>query len=68
MHPLSSVATAVHCSPSAQPDPLFRIPQTQVTLRCGGCKPLVIKSPTHTARVRLLLRLFPRARFVYLHR
>jgi hypothetical protein len=40
----------------------------QVTLRCGGCKPLLIKSPVHTARVALLLRLFPRARFVYVHR
>jgi hypothetical protein len=39
-----------------------------VTLRCGGCKPLLIKSPVHTARVALLLRLFPRARFVYVHR
>ena len=40
----------------------------QVTLRCGGCKPLLIKSPVHTARVALLLRLFPRSRFVYVHR
>lgn len=31
-------------------------------------KPLLIKSPVHTARVALLLRLFPRARFVYVHR
>ena len=29
---------------------------------------LVLKSPTHTARVRLLLRLFPDARFVHIHR
>ena len=29
---------------------------------------LVIKNSAHTARVALLLRLFPRARFVYLHR
>lgn len=33
-----------------------------------GTKPLLIKSPVHTARVELLLRLFPRARFIYLHR
>lgn len=32
----------------------------KVTLRWGGCRPLVIKSPVHTARVALLLRLFPR--------
>jgi len=31
-------------------------------------RPLVLKSPDHTARVRLLLRLFPNARFVYIHR
>eukprot|EP00168_Porphyra_purpurea_P020004 TRINITY_DN8222_c0_g1_i1.p1 TRINITY_DN8222_c0_g1~~TRINITY_DN8222_c0_g1_i1.p1 ORF type:complete len:280 (-),score=93.01 TRINITY_DN8222_c0_g1_i1:219-1058(-) len=29
---------------------------------------LVLKSPDHTARVRLLLRLFPNARFVFIHR
>lgn len=29
---------------------------------------LVIKNSAHTARIALLLRLFPRARFVYLHR
>lgn len=40
----------------------------QVTLRWGGCKPLLIKSPVHTARVALLLKLFPRARFVFVHR
>jgi hypothetical protein len=39
-----------------------------VTLRCGGSKPLLIKSPVHTARIPLLLRLFPQARFIYLHR
>ena len=31
-------------------------------------KPLLIKSPVHTARVGLLLDMFPRARFVYIHR
>ncbi|GFR47685.1 hypothetical protein Agub_g9433 [Astrephomene gubernaculifera] len=30
--------------------------------------PLLIKSPVHTARLRTWLRLFPRARFVYVHR
>ncbi|NER79639.1 MAG: sulfotransferase [Leptolyngbya sp. SIO1D8] len=30
--------------------------------------PLVLKSPPHTARIRLLLELFPRARFVHIHR
>ena len=31
-------------------------------------KPLVIKSPAHTARTQLLLEMFPQARFVNLHR
>lgn len=31
-------------------------------------RPLVLKSPGHTARVRLLLELFPEARFVHIHR
>lgn len=31
-------------------------------------RPLVLKSPTHTARIRLLLELFPDARFLNIHR
>jgi hypothetical protein len=31
-------------------------------------KPLVLKSPAHTGRIRLLLELFPEARFVHIHR
>jgi hypothetical protein len=31
-------------------------------------KPLLIKSPVHTARIPLLLRLFPKAKFIYMHR
>ncbi len=31
-------------------------------------KPIVIKSPSHTARVKLLLELYPNARFVHIHR
>ncbi len=31
-------------------------------------RPLVLKSPTHTCRIRLLLELFPDARFVHVHR
>lgn len=38
----------------------------KLTLKYG--RRLVLKSPTHTARVRLLLRLFPDARFVHIHR
>jgi hypothetical protein len=31
-------------------------------------RPLVLKSPAHTGRIRLLLELFPGARFVHVHR
>lgn len=31
-------------------------------------RPLVLKSPPHTARIRLLLGLFPDARFIHIHR
>ncbi len=31
-------------------------------------RPLVLKSPTHTARIRLLLEVFPGARFLHVHR
>jgi hypothetical protein len=31
-------------------------------------RPLLLKSPPHTARIRLLLDLFPEARFVHIHR
>jgi hypothetical protein len=31
-------------------------------------RPLVLKSPAHTARIKLLLEVFPDARFVHIHR
>ena len=31
-------------------------------------RPLVLKSPPHTARIRVLLEMFPKARFVHIHR
>ena len=31
-------------------------------------RPLVLKSPTHTCRIRLLVEMFPDARFVHIHR
>lgn len=37
------------------------------TLRGGG-RPLVLKDPCHTGRIRLLLELFPEARFVHIVR
>lgn len=38
----------------------------KLTLRYD--RPLLLKSPPHTARVRLLLDLFPEARFIHVHR
>jgi hypothetical protein len=38
----------------------------KLTVRYG--RPLVLKSPPHTARIRLLLALFPDARFVHIRR
>jgi hypothetical protein len=31
-------------------------------------RPIVLKSPPHTCRIRLLLELFPQARFIHIHR
>ena len=39
----------------------------KLTIRNGG-RPLVLKSPGHTARIRLLLEMFPDARFVHIRR
>jgi omega-hydroxy-beta-dihydromenaquinone-9 sulfotransferase len=44
----------------------FRWFSQKLTLRYG--RALLLKSPPHTARVRLLLKLFPGARFVHIHR
>lgn len=38
----------------------------KLTLKYG--RPLLLKSPPHTARVKLLLEMFPDARFVHIHR
>lgn len=38
----------------------------KVQLRCN--RPLLLKSPQHTAKIKLLLELFPEARFVHIHR
>jgi hypothetical protein len=38
----------------------------KVTYKCG--RPLILKSPANTARIKLLLELFPDARFVNIHR
>ncbi len=39
----------------------------KLSFKYGG-RPLLLKSPPNTARVRMLLDLFPRARFVHIHR
>ena len=39
----------------------------KLTVRNSG-RPLVLKSPGHTARIRLLLEMFPDARFVHIRR
>ena len=38
----------------------------KVTLKTG--KPVVLKSPSHTFRTKLLLEMFPNAKFVYIYR
>lgn len=39
----------------------------KIMLQTGG-KRVVVKSCTHTARIRMLLEMFPNAKFVYIHR
>ena len=39
----------------------------KITFACGG-KQLVLKNPVNTARIRLLLRMFPNAKFICLSR
>ncbi|MDB6077082.1 MAG: sulfotransferase [Akkermansiaceae bacterium] len=45
----------------------FRWFLKKLTLKYGG-RPLLLKSPPHTARIRLLLEMFPDAKFVHIHR
>ena len=45
----------------------FRLFLKKVTVRNGG-RPLALKSPPHTARIRLLLEMFPGARFIHIAR
>ncbi|HEX2101296.1 MAG TPA: sulfotransferase [Candidatus Synoicihabitans sp.] len=40
----------------------------KLTYKYGEHRPLLLKSPPNTARVRLLLELFPDARFIHIHR
>lgn len=45
----------------------FRYLLKKIMLQTGG-KRVVVKSCTHTARIRLLLEMFPNAKFVHIHR
>ncbi len=45
----------------------FRYLVKKIMLATGG-KRVVVKSCTHTARIRLLLEMFPDARFLFIHR
>jgi hypothetical protein len=45
----------------------FRYFLKKVMLQTGG-KRVVVKSCTHTARIRLILEMFPNAKFVHIHR
>jgi hypothetical protein len=60
--------TLQHCSP----DERKRWQQTLLwlvqKLSYKYQRPLVLKSPSHTGRIRLLLEVFPDARFVHIHR
>ncbi|WP_052573134.1 sulfotransferase [Haloferula sp. BvORR071] len=40
----------------------------KLTFKYGPERRLLLKSPTHTARVKLLLEMFPDAKFVHIHR
>jgi omega-hydroxy-beta-dihydromenaquinone-9 sulfotransferase len=44
----------------------LRLLLKKLMLRHG--KPLILKSPPHTCRIKLLLGMFPEARFVHIHR
>jgi hypothetical protein len=44
----------------------FRLFLKKLTLKHG--KPLILKSPAHTGRIKLLFEMFPDARFVHIHR
>lgn len=39
----------------------------KLSYRYGG-RPILLKSPPHTARIRMILDLFPEAKFVFIHR
>ena len=57
---------------NATPEDISRWHDALVTflrkLTLKTAKPLIIKSPPHTARIRLLLEMFPNAKFVHIRR
>jgi hypothetical protein len=46
---------------------LYRQFLTKVSLQAQG-RPLVLKNPAHSARIELLLEMFPEARFIHIYR
>jgi omega-hydroxy-beta-dihydromenaquinone-9 sulfotransferase len=44
----------------------LRVFLKKLTLKHG--RPLILKSPTHTCRIKLLLDMFPEAKFIHIHR
>lgn len=58
-------ASAAECSAWKQAFARFA---KKLVVRHGEDKRLIFKSPDHTGKIRLLLELFPDARFVHIHR
>ena len=49
--------------------PLLFLCSSQVTVNGGGAeRRLLLKSPVHTSRIKILLQLYPDAQFVFIHR
>jgi hypothetical protein len=46
----------------------FRWFLKKLTFKYGASRALLLKSPPHTARIRVLLEMFPDAKFVHIHR
>ena len=64
---MSDITLLFHCSSTALP--LLFLCSSQVTVNGGGAeRRLLLKSPVHTARIKILLQLYPDAQFVFIHR
>jgi hypothetical protein len=47
---------------------IMKLKCRELLIHKNQCRRLVLKSPCHTGRVQLLLKLFPNAKFIYIHR